>query len=500
MRFTCRAFSSAMAAKSESASSSFKSRASNPSGPMQLISSMTPKHVSRNFTGTATIDCVSVLVFSSTCEKNRVSFDVSGTTTVSPCCATQPAMPCPIFTRTSFNAVDAVPTASSKYNSCLASSSSNSDQLSGRRNSSIFSMIVRNTWSSCNDDVSALPSSWKTATSPASRLSPGSPGFLRRSTAGNCLGSSTLGLVQSLLYASATAQSNGYTTALAAFFFLRFKASIVMRQKCAQPIRGTGVAISPSSACRRGFRDARTCASIPSIRFFFKRLTATWRRTYSASGQNLSPFLPALFRPGGTAVFRQNRGVKIEERFDEMAKGTFGERLKRERELREVTIKEIASATRIAAKFLQALENEEWEKLPGGVFGRGFVRSIARYLGLSEENLLSDYDLARGETSAPVLQKPEERIPSPPKWIPALAVVVLIAALVGMVFGGRYAWRWYAAHRNAKKASAIVRLPSSNADQDPLVNNSPATPASASEKSLLLELSVAASATTHVKV
>src|SRR6266851_1680 len=193
MRFTCRAFSSAMAAKSESASNSFKSRASNPSGPMQLISSMSPKQVSRNFTGTATIDCVSVLVFSSTCEKNRVSFEVSGTTTVSPCAATHPAIPCPIFTRTSFNAVEAVPTASSKYNSCLASSSSNSDQLSGRRNSSIFSMIVRNTWSSCNDDVSAFPSSWKTATSPASRLSPGSPGFLRRSTVGNCLGSCTLG-------------------------------------------------------------------------------------------------------------------------------------------------------------------------------------------------------------------------------------------------------------------------------------------------------------------
>ena len=88
-----------------------------------------------------------------------------------------------------------------------------------------------------------------------------------------------------------------------------------------------------------------------------------------------------------------------------MAKGTFGERLKRERELREVTIKEIASATRIAAKFLQALENEEWEKLPGGVFGRGFVRSVARYLGLSEENLLSDYDQARGEASPPAPQK-----------------------------------------------------------------------------------------------
>ena len=183
-----------------------------------------------------------------------------------------------------------------------------------------------------------------------------------------------------------------------------------------------------------------------------------------------------------------------------MAKGTFGERLKRERELREVTVKEIASATRIAPKFLEALENEEWNKLPGGVFGRGCVRSIARYLGLSEENLLSDYDLARGETSAPVLQKPEERIPSPPKWIPALAVVVLIAALVGVVFGGRYAWRRYAAHRAAKKASAVVSIPASDAAQNLFVNSSLATPASAAEKPLALDFSVAASVATRVKI
>ncbi len=105
-----------------------------------------------------------------------------------------------------------------------------------------------------------------------------------------------------------------------------------------------------------------------------------------------------------------------------MAKGTFGERLKRERELREVSLNEIASATRIAAKFLEALENEQWNKLPGGVFGHGFVRSIARYLGLNEEDLLSEYDMARSEASAPAASKPEQRIPSPPKWIPAVAV------------------------------------------------------------------------------
>ena len=70
-----------------------------------------------------------------------------------------------------------------------------------------------------------------------------------------------------------------------------------------------------------------------------------------------------------------------------MTKGSFGELLKRERELREVTLNEVTVATRIPPRFLEAFEREDWEKLPGGVFNRGFVRAIARYLGLDEENL-----------------------------------------------------------------------------------------------------------------
>ncbi len=92
-----------------------------------------------------------------------------------------------------------------------------------------------------------------------------------------------------------------------------------------------------------------------------------------------------------------------------MAKGNFGERLKREREMREVSLAEVTRGTRIGPQFLEALENEDWDKLPGGVFSRGFVRSIARYLGLNEEEFLSEYDLRarRPNHAGPdALQKP----------------------------------------------------------------------------------------------
>jgi cytoskeletal protein RodZ len=182
-----------------------------------------------------------------------------------------------------------------------------------------------------------------------------------------------------------------------------------------------------------------------------------------------------------------------------MAKGTFGERLKRERELREVTVAEICAATRIAPKFLEALENEQWEKLPGGVFGRGFVRTFARYLGLSEENLLSEYDLARADTGLLVVTKREERIPSPPKWLPAVAVLALLAVLAGLVFGGRYAWKTYMAHRAAKRASAIVSVPAGTELQSPGADTTSVPPAGA-ESNVALDLSVVASTPTRVRV
>lgn len=183
-----------------------------------------------------------------------------------------------------------------------------------------------------------------------------------------------------------------------------------------------------------------------------------------------------------------------------MAKGTFGERLKRERELREVSLEEIAKGTRIAERFLEALENEQWNKLPGGVFGRGFVRSIARYLGLSEENLLSEYDLARGESANPPSQKPEERIPSPPKWLPAAAVLALIVLVAVLIFGGRYAWKAYQAHRAQKKSSAIVSLPAVAQTQLLPASTATSPKPAGSDSPAMLDLQIAATKETHLRV
>src|SRR5579862_8685396 len=192
-------------------------------------------------------------------------------------------------------------------------------------------------------------------------------------------------------------------------------------------------------------------------------------------------------------------------RFNAMARGTFGERLKRERELREVTPEEICKATRIAPRFLEALENEQWNRLPGGVFGRGFVRSIARFLGLSEEDLLSEYDLARGENGNGAPAKPEERIPSTPKWIPILAGALAVSLLVALALGGRYAWKAYQARKASKKTSAIVSLPTETQPRTigvsaPASAEPGTVPAATNLDATNLDLLVSAAAPTHVRV
>jgi cytoskeleton protein RodZ len=70
---------------------------------------------------------------------------------------------------------------------------------------------------------------------------------------------------------------------------------------------------------------------------------------------------------------------------------SFGTRLRLEREQRGITLDQISRSTKIGTRFLQALEQDHFEQLPGGIFNKGFIRAYARFLGLNEEQTLADY-------------------------------------------------------------------------------------------------------------
>jgi len=64
----------------------------------------------------------------------------------------------------------------------------------------------------------------------------------------------------------------------------------------------------------------------------------------------------------------------------------FGEELRRERELRDVSREQLVAAVRLSIRQLDALESGRFEMLPAKVFSRGFVRAIAIHLGLDPEH------------------------------------------------------------------------------------------------------------------
>jgi cytoskeleton protein RodZ len=150
--------------------------------------------------------------------------------------------------------------------------------------------------------------------------------------------------------------------------------------------------------------------------------------------------------------------------------GKFGDKLRRERELRAVTLDEIAEATKIGTRSLKALEDEQFDILPGGIFNKGFVRAYAKYLGIDEDQAVADYTAALGEATgkfsssvpddAVVASIAKKRIDDKPigvdnggtskTWI-ALAVLALIG------FGGYSSWNYYQQRKALKLAEQLAR-------------------------------------------
>lgn len=78
---------------------------------------------------------------------------------------------------------------------------------------------------------------------------------------------------------------------------------------------------------------------------------------------------------------------------------SFGEKLKLEREKRKITLEQISSSTKIGTRMLQALEDEKFNQLPGGIFNKGFVRAYARVVGIDEDQAVADYLQASGDAA-----------------------------------------------------------------------------------------------------
>ena len=117
-----------------------------------------------------------------------------------------------------------------------------------------------------------------------------------------------------------------------------------------------------------------------------------------------------------------------------------GDQLRETRMRNRIDITDVEAATKIRAKYLRALENEEWELLPGPTFVKTFLRTYADYLGLDARNLVEDYR-ARFERPAAQELTPfgtsiggRRTRPRRPIFAPWMAVFVGIVALIAALY------------------------------------------------------------------
>ncbi len=71
--------------------------------------------------------------------------------------------------------------------------------------------------------------------------------------------------------------------------------------------------------------------------------------------------------------------------------GEFGDKFRKAREKKEISLDDVSNVTKIGARMLRAIEEEHFDQLPGGVFNKGFIRAYAKHLGLNDEEAVSDY-------------------------------------------------------------------------------------------------------------
>lgn len=98
--------------------------------------------------------------------------------------------------------------------------------------------------------------------------------------------------------------------------------------------------------------------------------------------------------------------------------GTLGTYLKNAREARGLDLREAAQQTRISHAYLLAIEQEDFSKLPGEVFVKGFLRNYAKFLGSPEEEVMRLYAESKAPAPSPVASagvKPEPSTSAPPK-------------------------------------------------------------------------------------
>lgn len=165
---------------------------------------------------------------------------------------------------------------------------------------------------------------------------------------------------------------------------------------------------------------------------------------------------------------------------------SLGSHFKRKREEEGYTIDEVADATNIASRHIEAIEEHDFSQFPADVYAKGFIRSYANFLDLDAQSLVMEYSLNFEDDDADDSERSSSR-----KFI-YWTTIALIAVAGFFLVLLRFAWH---PTNTSSRQSTRLHDPAKTQVQ---VNNKPDRSVPVAEESDELKLKVVASAKTWV--
>jgi cytoskeleton protein RodZ len=128
---------------------------------------------------------------------------------------------------------------------------------------------------------------------------------------------------------------------------------------------------------------------------------------------------------------------------------SIGEQLRLAREERGIPLREISDQTRIAVRYLEAIESNDYKRLPGGVYNKSFIRAYASCVGYDEHAAIEGYTRylrEQGESADEVATTPlhsKVYTDTPATRSPILTVVLTIIILALLTIAALAGLHWY---------------------------------------------------------
>jgi cytoskeletal protein RodZ len=146
---------------------------------------------------------------------------------------------------------------------------------------------------------------------------------------------------------------------------------------------------------------------------------------------------------------------------------SIGEKLRLERETRGIALRDISEHTRISMRYLEAIESDDFRRLPGGIFNRSFIRAYAKFVGYNEQEAIEQYSQTlreHGESADDVPNKPQSLVYGEESdagghstlWKLLLVLIALALVSLGVWAGFRYYQRSAVPQHSTDKVLTIA--------------------------------------------